>query len=237
MGGARIAGVLLSLTACGCHSYLFSPPARMAPLQTAATLPAGDYGVQVEGGANGAFFGVKTTSGTARVRRGMTAETEVAGELSLLHVQGESAANTDRNAYAARFGVKRLMLPFLAIGAGMGGGGSVAGGFVSPDVLAILSWENPILIPFLSLRASLSSPIGARRVDISSASDGRGRFVFSPHPTWLGGATLGGRVPIGEQARGVVRASVLAGASYSHLADENDKAGILSLSAAAEIVF
>lgn len=237
MGASR--GLVLGtvLGTCGCHSYLFSPPARLAPLETAATLPAGDYGVQVEGGVSGAVFGLKGTSGAARVRRGLTDDLEIAGEVGVLHIQGDSAANTDQNAYLARFGVKRLILPFFAIGAGVGGGASAAGGVVSPDVLAILSWENSVVVPFLSLRGALSSPIGSRSVDISSTTDGRGRFVFSPHPTWLAGGTLGARVPIGDQASRVVRASLLAGASYTHLADENDKIGIISLAAGAEVAF
>ena len=63
---AKVLVVASALAAIGCHNYLFSPPARMLPLESAATLPPGDTGIQVEGGEHGAWFGFQAASGTLR---------------------------------------------------------------------------------------------------------------------------------------------------------------------------
>lgn len=219
--------------ATGCVHHVYSPPARMLPLESAATLSPGETSVQ------GEFGGVSWINGataSVRGRRGITDDLDASVEWSVLHVGRESAAGTHPNAYAVRAGARYRALPWLAVTSGVGGGGSSAGGFVSPDLAAIASWENRWVVPFLSARGSLSVPIGAREVDVTGTSD-TARFVGKPGRTWLYGATAGLRVPWGRRDPGALRGSFLAGLAATHVSDSTDDQGLVQLGLGAELVF
>ena len=162
----------------------------------------------------------------------------MSAEVSVLHVQGDSAAHMSQNAYAGRIGVKERLFPWMSVTGGAGAGGSAAGGFVAPDVGAIIAYENPYIVPFLALRGTLSQPIGASLVDTSSTSNSRGEYVFTPHLTWIGGGIAGIRVPLGSnEAKGTLRGALLGGIGFTHLADENDAVSVISALGGGEIIF
>jgi hypothetical protein len=227
--------------ALGCNHSVFSPPARAVPLETAATLPKGDTGVQLEGGGSGALFGPGVASGTARVRHGVTGDLDVSFEGSLMRIVDtpEPAVDLSRNVYAARAGVKARLHPALSVAGGVGGGASAGGAFVSPDVGPIVAWENRYVVPFLSARGGVSQPLGAKKVDTSTVDDGPGTFVESPRTTWLVSVTTGVRVPLGwaEPEAGKTRGSLLAGVGMTHLADTRDDATFSHLAFGGELVF
>jgi hypothetical protein len=218
----------------GCAHHVYSPPARMLPLESVATLPRGGTGVQ------GEFGGVSWIDGTTasiRVRRGLTEQAEVSAEASVLHVGRRSAAGTNRDGYALRAGAKYAATSWLAFAGGLGGGTSAAGGFFSPDVAVIVAWENRYAVPFLSGRASSSFPIGARQVDVTGIDD-TATFLGTPRQTWIFGATTGVRVPLGRSGAGSgARGNVLAGVGMTHLQDATDDEDVLQLGIGAELVF
>ncbi len=223
-------------TGAGCDHHAFSPPARALPLETVAPLPYGATGIQVEGGTHQTIFGPSVDSGTARVRRGVGDDTDVSVEASVLHVTGDSAVGTKPDVLTGRIGFKHRVLPFLAFTAGVGGGDSTGGGFVSPDIGAIVAYENPYVVPFFSVRGSLSQPIGARPVNTTGVTD-TSSYVNTPQLTWIYGATLGLRIPLGWRADDRVRGSLLGGIGLTALGDRIDSYALMSASAGAEIVF
>jgi hypothetical protein len=230
---ARLAA-LLPLVA-GCAHHVYSPPARMLPLESVATLSRGETGVQ---GELGGVSWIDGTTASIRARRGFTERTEVSAEASVLHVGRRSAADTNRDGYALRAGGKFAASPWLALAGGLGGGASAAGGYFSPDVAVIVAWENRYVVPFLSGRASLSLPVKARQVDVTGVDDTT-TFVGTPGRTWIFGATTGVRVPLGSSGprSGGMRGNLLAGVGMTHLQDATDDQNALQLGFGGELVF
>ncbi len=221
----------------GCNSTLFSPPARPMPLESAATLPRGDTGIQLEGGTHGRTFGPDVLSGTLRIRHGLSEDVDVSTDVSAMHVDVAPNAKVSSFIYAARGAAKVRLAKPIAIAGGFGGGFSAAGGFVSPDVGPIVAWENRYLVPFLATRVGVSQPVSSRSLDTSEAQDGS--RIDRPRTTWLATAVLGLRVPIGwsEPEAGKLRGSLLAGVGLTHVADDRDKDTFGQLAAGGEIVF
>lgn len=223
-------GALLVATSTGCSNTVYSPPARMLPLETAATLHRGDIGVQAEGGPSGAVLGFGAFSGTARVRRGMTDKLDASLEGSVVRITGNAATDVNKTIIASRIGAKYRLHEFVAVTGGVGGGGSAGGGFVSPDLGVIVAAENPYVVPFVSFRGSVSQPIGAKAVDVTARGEAPGTDVGIPRTTWLANGTLGLRVPIGKW-------SILGGVGVSQLADAHDGQRFVSAAGGLEAVF
>jgi hypothetical protein len=219
--------------AMGCSHHVYSPPARMLGLESAATLRPGETGIQ---GELGAVSWIDGATGALRVRQGVNDDLEASVEADALHVGHESAANTNPNAYALRLGIKYRLAPWLSLGGGLGGGSSAAGWFVSPDLRAIVAWENPYVVPFLSAHGALSFPIDPRQVDVTGVGEST-RSVGTPARTGLFGVTVGLRVPIGPNVAGKVHGSVLVGLGLTELKDAADHQGVLQGGLAGELVF
>lgn len=233
---AACAGIAL----VGCQTTVFSPPARPMPLETAATLPPGDTGIQVEGGNHSSVFRPQLWSGTLRVRHGLSENIDLALEASAVHIDADASSNpTSRNLHSLRGGLKYRVMKHFAVAGGVGGGYSAGGAFMSPDVGPIVAWENRYVVPFVSARGGLSSPIAPRTVDLSSNGDPPGTTSSRPKPTWLLALAAGLRIPLGrsEPEHGTLRGSLLAGVGVTHLADVRDKVTFLQLSCGGEIVF
>ncbi len=234
MARTTLTGMCAALAlAIGCKAHVYSPPARMLGLESAATLPAGETGVQ---GELGAVSWIDGTTGALRVRHGFTEDVEASVEASALHVGRESAANTNPNAYALQLGAKYRLAPWLSLAGGVGGGSSAAGQFVSPDLAAIVAWENPYVVPFLSAHGALSFPIDARQVDVTAAGDST-PTVGTPGRTSLLGVTVGLRVPVGSGVAGKMHGNVLVGLGLTNLKDATDHQGVLQGGLAGELVF
>ncbi|HEY1697871.1 MAG TPA: hypothetical protein VGG39_37175 [Polyangiaceae bacterium] len=186
------AGVLPAAPAllAGCSTDVYLPPARLFPLESAATLPRGDTGVQVEGGVHGAGFGVSATSGTVRVRHGIDDATDASMEASVLHIEGAGPGDSYPNAFTTRIGVKHRVTPWLSVTAGVGGGASAGGGFVSPDLGVIVAYENRYFVPFLEARGGFSEPFDAQPVVVGTQPG------VAPPFTWIAGGVAGFRVPL-----------------------------------------
>ncbi len=229
-----LAVIPCALPACSTDVYL--PPARLFPLESAATLPPGDTGVQVEGGAHGAFFGASASSGTLRVRHGVDDGTDASLEASVLHIQGGGPGESYPNAFSTRAGVKHRITSWFSLTAGLGGGASAGGGFVSPDLGAIVAYENRYFVPFLEVRGGFSQPFDAAPVVVVAGQPG-----VTPPFTWMAGGIAGFRIPMRWCDPGTcnVRSSLLGGLGVSELsfAGPDSPQLLLSLGGGAELTF
>jgi hypothetical protein len=232
--------ILLALVLVGCSHTVYSPPARPLPLETAATLPPRDTGIQIEGGTHSTIFDPRLLSGTVRVRHGLEDDLEAAFEASVVHVDVDApASGTSRNIHSIRAGLKYRVWKHFAVAGGFGGGYSAGGAFLSPDLGPIVAWENRYLVPFLSGRAGWSSPISPRTVDVSANDEPPRTWLSRPKPTWLLGVTTGLRVPLGWTVpeAGTLRGSLLAGVGFTHVADTRGQDTFLQGAVGGEIAF
>lgn len=184
---ASLAGsaALVALTAAvaGCSHHVYSPPARAFPLETVAPVGEGRTGVQLEGGYHDITWGADAVSGTGRVRYGVHEEIDMAAEVMAVHIDGDSAAGTSPNIYAARVGGKARVMSFMALAAGIGAGTSAGGPYASPDLGIIAAYENRYVVPFYAVRGFASQPFGAREVDTTEEGEPVGTHVDKPRFT------------------------------------------------------
>lgn len=221
-------------TACSHHVY--SPPARMISLETAATLQPGEVGVAFEGNGGGVLaFGGEVAGGTARVRVGQYENFELSGEGSATFVLNEGSGDDHRGIYSARVGSKYRLTDWLSVTGGLGGGGSAAGGFFSPDLGLLVAYENLYFVPFVSGEVGVSVPFAVSAVDTSEPEEPPGSVMSEPVTTWLAGAQAGFRIPI--HVNGHERFSLLGAAGLLGLLDGVDDGLLLGASAGAEYRF
>ena len=229
----------MSACASGCGYYVYSPPARGLPFDSAATLPRGRTGVALEGGHAGEVFGPDVFAVGARVRRGLAEGVDGVVEASVLRVLGDSDARTHRNVYALRVGTKLRPWTHLAFTGGVGGGASAGGAFVSPDLGVVLSWENPFFVPLVGARGMFSQPLGARRVDLGSHEqddpEPNARYSDTPRSTWGGTLYGGARIPL--QHADEAGPSFVFTVSWTELATREHHAGFGAVGASFEVVF
>lgn len=215
--------VLLALLALGCTPQVYSPPARALPLEAPAALGDGVSALQLEAGSSSEVFGPSVVHAMGRARHGLTDTLDLSAEANFLIVTNgdpETGAEVPhRGIYSARLGLKYAVSPNFALTFGAGGGASAAGGFLSPDVGVIFGFENPHVVPFVSLRGFLSQPIAARDVTIP---DSDGDLTLRPDLTLGFGFTTGIRIPFGQwfDARNR-RAAALVGIGGTYLNDPN----------------
>jgi hypothetical protein len=221
----------------GCTRDIYLPPARMLPLESAATLRHGEAGIQMEAAGHGAIFGVSATSAAIRVRYGLDGETDISAEGAVLGIHGDDVPNSYPNILAMRVGVKRRLAPWVSVTGGLGGGASEGGGFVSPDVGVVVAYENSHFVPLLTTRAGFSVPFDRQPVVVQVGSAG-----VSPPLTLNAGGTVGFRIPRQPSAPGAGRgrASLLGGIGvtmFSYGGGTESPQGVVSLAGGAEIVF
>ncbi|MGH7296114.1 MAG: hypothetical protein ACRELB_14320 [Polyangiaceae bacterium] len=230
-----LAVVVTSAPLAGCTTAVYLPPARLFPIESAATLPRGDTGVHAEGGAHGAFLGASASSGTLRVRHGIGDGTDASLEASVLHIAGGGPGDSYPNAFTGRAGVKHRVTPWLSLTAGLGGGASAGGGFVSPDLGLIVAYENHYFVPFLEARGSFSQPFDAHPVVVG------GQPAVVPPFTWIGGGVAGFRIPMSwnDADPHEVRTSVLGALALTDLSfpGPDSPQVVVSLGGGLEVTF
>jgi hypothetical protein len=206
----------------------------MIPLETATTLPPGEIGVALEGNGGGKLGGM-AAGGTARIRVGQYENLELSGEGSAHFVLNEGSGDDHRGVYGARVGSKYRLAYWLAVTGGLGGGGSAAGGFFSPDLGLVVAYENLYFVPFVSGEVGVSLPFAVSAVDTSEPDEPPGSVMSSPVTTWLAGAQAGFRLPI--HLNGHERFSLMAALGVLGLLDGRENAVMFGLSGGAEYRF
>lgn len=227
----RCAALITGLSGCAYHAY--SPPARTLPLESPQVLPSGAQGVSGQAYLAGAAFGPSLLGGALRYRRGVAQDLEGSAEASFFHVTDrDDDVHTWPQVYAARAGLKYQPVSALALSFGLGGGGSAAGGFISPDLGAVVGYENPYVVPFLSGRAFTSQPLGARSIYLGS-DDGTPRYS-KPQTTYGLGAGIGLRIRFSQDT--ALSNALLVGAGLTDLFDQGHRESFLSLSLGVDII-
>jgi hypothetical protein len=225
--------LLCALGGSGCAYHVFSPPARLLPLESAQVLPEGGSAVAFDLGHAGALFGPELSAVGVRYRRNVAAELDGVAEASLLHVRGSGPDTSNPNALTLRAGGKFGVWRHLALTFGAGGGASAAGGFVSPDLGLVLAFENRYFVPFVSVRGFASQPIHARRVRLGEDEDGYEQFG-RPLLSFGFAAAAGVRIPL-EHARDPA-SSVLLGVHGARISDGHEEFGFGGLGVGLELV-
>ena len=225
----------LATTSCitGCSYHAFSPPTRVVPLESPQVLPQARHSVAAQVIDTGAVWGPSFLGAAVRYRRGLWDKLEGSAEASLLHVTKQpDDVDIWPQGYSVRGGLKFQPLDWVALGVGVGGGGSAFGGFVSPDIGLVVGYENPYIVPFIEGRAFISQPIGARSLYVGQ-DDGETRYT-KPQTTWGLAAGLGLRVPL--QHVEPVGHSLLLGVSLTDVFDRERREGFLAASVGVDIV-
>lgn len=159
----------------GCSTYLYSPPARVSPLESPGLLEKGASSAEIQTSVNGAIFGPDLVKIGAQVSQGISDEVEVGGEFNMMslgrddHAEHNIAEDHHPNIYTARLSAKwspEIVENYLAFTAGLGGGLSAAGGFVSPDVGVVMGYKNPYVTPFVSSAVYVSQPVDPIALDM-----------------------------------------------------------------------
>jgi hypothetical protein len=191
--------VLVTSCALGCTPHVYSPPARITPLETARPTPTSDVALQVSGGHHSEMWGIEASSFAIRTSHGLSDDLDVNVSSNLTHIIGEGAANPHPNIYTARAGVRYApawLADFVAFTGGVGGGYSAGGGALSGDIGINVAWQNDYLVPFAASSFFLSQPIRARAVDVTLSDDPVGTDIQIPDTTWGSSTTLGVFIPI-----------------------------------------
>lgn len=211
---------LFAIGLTGCLRHLHSPPARIAPLEPAETLDQSTTSGEIQAGFRSGLFGPEVGSLSARVRHGATEEIEAGVDLNVARFMGETDnvyVDHDQNIYSARGSVKwapEATAGYLAVVGGLGGGTHAAGGFLSPDLGLVLSYEW-YFTPIVAISGFLSVPIGAESIDIRENEMSEPLFD-EPELTYGYTLSFGGAIPIGP-------VDFLIGFSFDHLIDSEEE--------------
>jgi hypothetical protein len=195
---------VLAVCSGGCAVRLYSPPAGSFPVESSRTLGQGHSSLRGDGFWGGATFGPQVSSYRLSVAHGLRDQVDLSLSPALTRIHGASRGDTNHNIYALRAGIKYAPVPHFAVVGGLAGGGSVGGGFLSPDLGFIAAYENPYVIPFFAARALLSAPLNAKVVHFTTDDDAdrsdedaeRDQYALAPRFTWGWQASAGLRVPL-----------------------------------------
>jgi hypothetical protein len=187
---------MVAVVAAACSPYLHSPPARLVPLEAAKSLAKGDLAFQGALGGGTSVWRPGYIAGTFQTRYGFGQGFEGVAEASFVSLfPRDTDWNTDalHSMFAGRAGFKYEVASWFALQAGFGGGGSAAGGFVSPDAGGIFSYQGPKVVPFVAAGFYYSWPVRAKAIVFT---DGDGDVaVLRPTNTLGYYGNFGIRVP------------------------------------------
>jgi len=193
------AALVLALGSSACVRQVWSPPAGYPSLETPDRLERGRSSIGGSIGTGGLGLGADVFGGNVKYRQGLGA-VEVQGEGAVAVITEDSKADTFPAILSARVGLKgRLVpdLPHFSWRAGLGFGGSAGGVFGAADLGLTAGYENPYVVPFLSLFGNASLPVTSNDVDITAADDDD-TIIDHPVTSFGIGFTLGVGVHIGD---------------------------------------
>jgi hypothetical protein len=201
MTSLGFAGAVLGTCVAACSPYLFSPPARMMPLEAAKALPKGDVALQAALGGGAEVWGPVVGAGTVQARYGFGRGFEGAAEAGFAAfgpLDTDWSTSASHALFAGRVGFKYEAVSWFAAQAGFGGGVSAAGGYISPDAGVIFSYQGKAVVPFVAGGFFYSLPLNAKEIVFTEA-DPTGpdpMEVLRPDQTIGGYGNLGLRIPI-----------------------------------------
>lgn len=217
----------------GCTAQVYSPPSRMPSLESVATLGEGKVAVAGRGGAHAEVFGPGLAFGAGKVRYGVSEHTDAYAEGSLLVVTndtGSQVENPSRVGGALQLGVKHELAKWFAVHGGLGGGLHAFGGFVAPEVGAVVAYENPYFVPFFDVTLSASAPLGGRSRILRFDSDEKTREErHEARFTGYLAGTAGFRIPIAfPEGSGIAGVDLLGGLTLTYAAARGSRTANLT---------
>ena len=184
----------------GCATTLPSPPGKAMHLASPASAGKGNTLVTGAFGGGGEIFGPGAVAGELRARHGVTESLDLGVSASAVGLIGENDLNARPHAgiYALRaFAHHELVPRFVALHAGVAGGGSAGGGYLSPDLGLTLGYENPHLVPYIHGTFFVSTPLTKNTINMTM--DDEPLDLRTPYLSY--GPQIGGglRIPIGPR--------------------------------------
>lgn len=244
--------VIASLTATACSSpHLYSQPGRVAALEAAKTLDAGEQSVGAQGGV-GHEASIDLAQISAKYRYGLSDQIEVGvdGNLRVVTNMEELKKPVNSTIWSTRVGAKwapALLQDYVAVTGGVAGGTYAAGQFLSPDLGVVLAFENPYVVPFVSATGYVSVPVNAQAVDVTLAPrwvynpsternelEERPQEFSTPETTWGVTGTAGIRVPVDL---GKVTLAPSIGVSLSEFTDGTEASSATAANLGMDVVF
>jgi len=213
-----VATVVTTVTLVGaCHTYVHSPPAQFATLESSRNLDLAQSEVHAELADLGELFGPMVTVVTLGGAHGVSRSLEIRGEARVAPVRGDGAVlgtlGTVRLGVGARASPHERQI--LKVTGGLGAGHSPTGGFVAPDLGLRFGVRVQRTEPLLNLTGFVSVPVTSPTVE---TSDG------PRHARTTGGvvATAGVRVAVGRRTSAALPPIELGvGATGAFLSDGN----------------
>lgn len=197
MRHGMLLALVLALGGAACSPYLHSPPARMVPLEAAKALHKGDFAIQGALAGGAAMWGPAVGAGTLQGRYGFGHGLEGALEAGFAAAgPRDSTWNTEarHSVFSGRAGFKYEVASWFAVQAGFGGGGSAAGGFISPDAGIIFSYQGEHVVPFVSGTFYYSHPVNEKPI-LFRDDDGRTELLLPDQTLGVYG-NFGLRIPV-----------------------------------------
>jgi hypothetical protein len=223
-----VLSVSLGAFAVGCTAQVYSPPSRMPSLESAATLGEGRVAVTGRGGVHGGDFGGTLVNGAGKVRYGVAEQTDIYGEGTVMAIardEGTDYDNPSRAAVAIQGGAKHQFTNWLAVHGGIGGGVHGFGGFIAPEVGAVVAYENPYFVPFADFTLAASIPLGARTRLLRYDREYDSKVErHEPNATGYGTVTAGFRVPITfSEGSSLHEINILGGLSLTYATSDGSR--------------
>lgn len=215
------------LLACvGCAETLPVPPSRLSVADSPGTVGAGNTELAAGGGIAGSVFNGSAGYGTVSLTHGVRDDLDVRADVTAGGIVVDPGYRDLRvTAFgAARLGVEKSVVPgILSLIAGVGGGASRAGGFVSADLGVLVGFENRYVTPFAGGVFHVGSPISPPTLRMDYFDDGGSmRTVYREAYAAFGWvASAGVRIPFGGHRTNVPHRYALQlsgdfGASYGN---------------------
>jgi len=228
------------LLLCSCVTHAFAPPLRAVPLETPAVLAPRETAIAGGGGLGFGSRDLGFYEAHVRVRRGLSERVEGSLETNAFfsNQPAENAATFRAGAKVCVGGAPARCI--FALTAGLGGGPYDHGALFAAEAGAIVGWENRWLVPFLSARAGVSAPAGARPV-----YDGNSCDLDKPPPCGAiyntpsvdGILSLGGGLRLPLDFGFKPRFSLIAAYGFSWVFDPDTLQNVHAISGAAEAAF
>lgn len=213
-----------SIALVGCAETLPVPPSRLAVHETPGTV--GARNTEVGGGVSqsGSVFNGSATSGSLAITHGLREDLDVRADVAVGAVVVDSAYLRHRITPfgTARLGIERnLVEGIFSLVAGVGGGGTRAGGFVAVDAGFVVGYENRYASPFVGAVLHVGVPVTSKTLSIVHQDDATTVRTETRRAYASFGfvASAGVRVPFGghrsgEPHRHALQLSVDFGGSY-----------------------
>ncbi len=203
----RVCCAVIAFVSGGCAETLPVPPSRLAVNDTPGTVGGGNLEVGGGIGVAGSVFNGTAPSANATVTYGLRDDLDLRADASggVILVEETYGVNRVSGFGMARLGIERNVVPgVFSLVAGVGGGGTRAGGFLSIDAGFVLGFENRYVSPFAGAVLHGGVPITSPTLVITEQEDGSPPTVLlrEAYASFGFVGSVGVRIPFGGHRDG-----------------------------------